>query len=84
MAGIQIENLLMKNDNIVIGKENCKYCDLAVELLKTREINYVYVDYNECLEFIEDMRINGGKITFPRIFLNGILIGGYCELKRSF
>ena len=71
---------------ILYGKESCIYCKEAIQLLKTRNKNYKYVEIKndkqqETLYNIIDKKTNNYRY-FPIIFKNGKFIGGYTELKK--
>jgi ribonucleoside-diphosphate reductase alpha subunit len=77
---------------IVYSKDDCKYCTLAKELLKSKNINYKEILLNNTMERInfyesytdeeEGILIN----TMPQIFINSEStenrIGGYNELVK--
>jgi glutaredoxin len=62
------------------GKPSCPYCERAIALCESRNLNYVYkqldVDFtrNEILENFPGAR------TFPQIVVGGTKIGGYDQL----
>jgi glutaredoxin len=69
---------------LVWSKDMCPYCDRAKALLKQKGIEF------------EERKIGGGWTkeqllesvptarTVPQIFLDGILVGGYDQLKAKF
>jgi glutaredoxin len=67
---------------LVIGRKNCSYCNLAKELLESRNISYVYKDITTG-DNVEDavwknFLVNELEVrTLPQIFN---LTGGYTEL----
>lgn len=67
---------------LVIGRKNCSYCDLAKDLLDSRNISYVYKDITTG-DNVEDtiwknFLVNELEVkTLPQIFN---LTGGYTEL----
>ena len=69
---------------IVWSKVTCPYCDMAKTLLKNKGIVFeermIGVDWTreQLLESIPNAR------TVPQIILNGVLIGGYEQLKAHF
>jgi glutaredoxin len=71
---------------IIYSISNCKYCDLAKDLLKNvKETIYINCDIMISLnreEFKKSMRNKIGREwkTFPMIFHDDIFIGGYDEL----
>lgn len=69
---------------IVWSKVTCPYCDMAKTLLKNKGIVFeermIGVNWTreQLLESIPQAR------TVPQIILNGVLIGGYEQLKAHF
>ena len=69
---------------IVWSKVTCPYCDMAKTLLKNKGIEFeermIGVEWTreQLLEEIPQAR------TVPQIILNGVLIGGYEQLKAHF
>ena len=67
---------------IVWSKYNCPFCDQAKSLLKLKGIDFeekkIGNGYTreDLLEAVPNAR------TVPQIFLDGILIGGFTELKK--
>jgi len=66
---------------LVVGRPNCPWCDKAKELLDSKELPYVYVDYAHNKELwmytlIEQMNVR----TVPQIFK---LEGGYDNLRNT-
>lgn len=61
----------------------CPYCKKAKALLKEKGVDFEDIDItaNE-----DEMReklsgITGGRTTVPQIFINGVHVGGYTDLK---
>lgn len=69
---------------IVWSKVQCPFCDMAKTLLKNKGIVFeermIGVNWTreQLLESIPQAR------TVPQIILNGVLIGGYEQLKAHF
>lgn len=66
---------------------DCKYCQMAKELIKTHQINYeeINMDRSEYVTKINEILTHdqrkGEKITkAPQILINDELIGGYTQL----
>lgn len=72
----------MSNENeevyVVYGKQGCKYCTAAVQVLSGANAVYEYHDVVE-EGLVEDLKNDGHK-TVPQIWLNNHHIGGYTEL----
>lgn len=69
---------------VVWSKVNCPYCDRAKALLQMKGIEYeervVGIGWTkeQLLESVPTAR------TVPQIFIDGLLIGGYDQLKAKF
>ncbi|KAG0435045.1 Glutaredoxin-2, mitochondrial [Dictyocoela muelleri] len=74
---LEMRQYLAKHPNLIIGKEDCKYCTKAKDLLDDHFIEYKYIE-NDYLKIREFMK----QKTFPCIFYKGQFIGGYKELKE--
>ncbi|MBI4403416.1 MAG: glutaredoxin 3 [Deltaproteobacteria bacterium] len=59
--------------------ENCSYCKLAKTLLTDRDIPFeeVLVEPSQLPELLRQ----SGRKTFPQVFVDESLIGGYAELE---
>jgi glutaredoxin 3 len=59
----------------------CPYCVRAKELLKKRGVSFeeIVVDRND-VETVTRLKRESGMQTFPQIFADKKLIGGYTEL----
>lgn len=68
----------------VYSKENCPYCTSAKQWLTIRGIEYTEVMLKtdeERFAFFE--RVGEGVRTVPQIYVDGVRIGGFTELKES-
>lgn len=68
----------------VFGKDGCKFCEMTIELLEYRGVEYEYIQIdkegNEV--YLNELKAMGLK-TLPQIMdEKNILIGGYQELKN--
>ena len=60
----------------------CNYCDLAIDLLNSMNIEFIEIKLSEYPNKKKEMLIRtGGRKTVPQIFINNNLIGGFNELK---
>ena len=61
----------------------CPYCKKAKALLKEKGVDFEDVDItaNEDAMRKKIAEISGGRTTVPQIFINGVHIGGYTDLK---
>lgn len=62
------------------SKRGCKYCQMLESEFRTSNIEYVKyeVKNNEEATRIKDKT---GRNTFPILFINGNLVGGYSEYR---
>lgn len=67
---------------VIYGKKSCPNCDKAKALLESKDIPYEYVDIAECPTLVGTFKQNGWK-TAPQIFMDGVRVGGFQELKDS-
>jgi len=70
---------------LVIGRQNCAFCDEAKQLLTTKGLEYVYVDMTSGDGITDtvwkNLLVNDLKVkTVPQIFN---LTGGYTELLEE-
>lgn len=60
----------------------CPYCVRAKALLVRKGVKFEEIDVTEDHERRAKMvELSGGRRTVPEIFINGMIIGGYDELK---
>lgn len=69
----------------VYGRDNCPWCTRAVELLESKDIEYIYLklgeDYSK-VDLIDKLGYTE-NVTVPQIFVDDIArVGGYTELLR--
>ena len=86
---LQAINLSSSSSKIIVySKTNCKYCDLAKDLLKNYNLTYNeislnndsdrYIFYEKYTDEESGLLIN----SMPQIFINDVRIGGYTELNE--
>ena len=69
----------------IVGKKNCKYCDMAQSLLKIKGMDFAYEDFENMghdgfIRFMDEYSPNAK--TFPIILIDDKWIGGFSELKE--
>ena len=67
----------------MITRNNCKYCDKAKALLKSRGINFTTYNVEEgSSKWVLSLMKEANIKTVPQIFAsNGSLVGGYRDLE---
>ena len=61
---------------------SCPYCRLADRLLAKKGVTIEKVLVDESPERRIEMTRITGRVTVPKIFINGIQVGGYTELAQ--
>lgn len=69
---------------IVWSKEHCPYCEMAKNLLKTRNIQFEERKIGEGWTREQLLEAVPGARTVPQIFIDDKLIGTYDQLKEYF
>ena len=64
----------------IYGKIGCKYCDMAKELLDSKEIPYKYYTMGIDYTVDEYKEKFPGRKTVPGVVNFGMVLGGYEEL----
>ena len=73
-------------DFVIIGKENCPWCDKAKELIEEEGFTFAYFNIGGTEEdrlriFLKSLNL----ATVPQIFVEGgAYVGGYDDLKNAF
>lgn len=83
------ETIRRQNVVVIIGLINCPYCEWSIELMKVKNIPFVFfpVDWKDknaarkeaCMAISSSPK----NWTFPIVFANGSYIGGYSDLKLA-
>lgn len=69
-------------DIVIYGKPNCPFCDAAKRLLEQKQLPYTYKQLNVDFTREDIMALNPNARTYPQIFVDGEVIGGYDQLKE--
>jgi len=71
---------------IIYTKENCPYCELAKELIKSENIEYEERDIYADIQAVRELSSQSWMRTFPQIFTGEpsqeTCIGWYQQLKQ--
>ena len=65
----------------IFGKDFCPYCDRAVNLAKTLDVDFEYNKLDRDFTREELFEQFPGARTFPQITIDGESIGGYTEFR---
>ena len=83
--GLDYEDMIHEESKMrftIYSKDGCSYCTKAVKLLELAKVDFVV--YKLGFDFTKDEFISefGQKSSFPKITVNGKLIGGCMETFR--
>ena len=71
---------------IIIGRTTCPFCVKAINYCKAKDIEYIFLNYTESPEILEDYKRFYDQKTVPIILANDMLsgytkkVGGYSDL----
>jgi glutaredoxin len=67
---------------VIWSKDLCPFCEHAKRLLKSQNIEYE--ERNISRDFTREQLLEAvpGARTVPQIFIDGVLIGGFTELRE--
>ena len=78
------------NEYTIYSKSGCQYCLKAKDLLNENKLTYTIINCDEYLlenksTFLEYIKNISGKniSSFPIIFYNNLLVGGYKDLQEN-
>ena len=67
---------------IILGRDNCSFCDKACKLLKSKDVPYLYINVKEPgMEHWVDYIKSNGLRTVPQVFK--LEPGGYEKLVED-
>lgn len=66
----------------IYSKTPCPYCVHAKNLLQSKSIPYTDVNLTDQFDKMQQIKNETGWQTFPIIFIDGKLIGGFSELRQ--
>lgn len=65
----------------VYSIDNCAYCEAAKNLLAEKKLPYKEINIGKDIDQIRNLVERTGHRTMPQIFIDGLFIGGFTELK---
>tara|TARA_R110000851_G_scaffold123841_1_gene253803 strand:- start:3947 stop:4204 length:258 start_codon:yes stop_codon:yes gene_type:complete len=71
-------------ETIVWSKDNCPYCDMAKNLLKSSGITYEERNLSDNWTKDQLLEVVPKATTVPQIFLHGEYVGGFTELEKYY
>ncbi|NXC42031.1 GLRX2 protein, partial [Penelope pileata] len=80
-----IQDIISDNCVVIFSKTTCFYCKMAKKLFEGMNVNYtaVELDVNKNGSQFQDIleEMTGGR-TVPRVFVNGMFVGGATDTQR--
>lgn len=80
----EVQQAVESNQYIVVGMKQNPVVKSALKLLKENNISFKYIEYGSYFSMWKQrlaIKLWSGWPTFPMIFADGKLIGGYSDLK---
>ena len=67
----------------IYSKPSCSYCLQAKQLLEMKQLPFVYKQLGMHYNLDELMTLAPNAKSFPQVFKDGVLIGGFSDLAES-
>ena len=67
----------------IYSKPSCSFCLQAKQLLETKQLPFVYKELGTHYDLYELMTLAPNAKSFPQVFKDGVLVGGYSDLVES-
>ncbi len=80
----EVVEAIEKNSYVVVGMKQNPVVKSALKLLTENNISYKYLEYGSYFSMWRErlaIKLWSGWPTFPMVFVNGKLIGGFDQLK---
>ncbi len=81
----EVQEAVQKNKYVVIGMGGNPYVKKAKALLQENGVQFQYLEYGNYLSKWHErlaIKLWSGWPTFPQVFIDGKLIGGFDQLKN--
>jgi monothiol glutaredoxin len=81
---LNVKNTVEREKVVVVGMKQNPVVKQARSLLESHNVAYSYLEYGSYFSKWKErlaIKLWSGWPTFPQIFVKGILIGGYSDLK---
>ncbi len=80
-----IESAIQKNEWVIVGMKQNPVVSGARKYLTEKNIQFEYVEHGSYFSMWKErlaIKLWSGWPTFPQVFHNGKLVGGFSELKK--
>ena len=82
----QVANAVATEKVVVVGMAWNPHCKKAVEYMTKNNIKHTYLEFGSYAAAWKErlaIKMWSGWPTFPQIFLNGVLVGGFSDLEKG-
>ena len=83
----EVEETVNSNKYVIVGMKQNPVVSGARKFLEAKNIEYKYLEYGSYFSMWKQrlaIKLWSGWPTFPMVFQDGKLVGGYKELKATF
>ncbi|OAD60694.1 Glutaredoxin-C4 [Eufriesea mexicana] len=83
----QVNQIIASHAIVIFSKTNCPYCKIAKQVFDNLQKEYTAIELNERDDGVEIQTILGemtGARTVPRVFVNGVCLGGGTDIKKLY
>ncbi|KOX79217.1 Glutaredoxin-C4 [Melipona quadrifasciata] len=83
----EVDHLIESHTILIFSKTTCPYCKMAKQIFDKMQKKYTSIELNERDDGDEIQSILGeitGARTVPRVFVNGVCLGGGTDVKKLY
>lgn len=66
---------------VIYTTSYCPYCRGAKELLRAKKVDFEEIDVTHNPDLRREMERRSGRKTVPQIFVDGLPLGGFAEVR---
>lgn len=67
---------------VIYTTDYCSFCARAKALLRSKGVDFEEIDLSRDPRLREEVQQRTGRRTVPQIFIDGVSVGGFEELKQ--
>ena len=67
---------------VIYTTDYCPFCSRAKALLRSKGVNFEEIDLARDARLREEVQQRTGRRTVPQIFIDGVSVGGFDEIKQ--
>ena len=67
---------------VVYTADYCSFCARAKALLRSKGVNFEEIDLSRDPRVREEVQQRTGRRTVPQIFIDGVSVGGFEEIRQ--